>query len=215
MTDGYISDKEQIESMKKWWSEQGKFIAIAIVVGLIIGFGWRYWHQLQERRAENAAMIYQSVLQADKAKQSVTVVGGANILMKDFSDTPYASLAALIWAKEAVLVKKYDLALTQLQWVMTHAKEPRLKAIAIISTARILLEQGKVQEALTQLDAVKTKNFAPLVDWVKGDAYHQQGNVALSQKYYQDAKNALQAVPPATAIMNMNLAQPVSPNESQ
>ncbi len=208
MSDTYISDKEQIESMKKWWSEQGKFIAMAIVIGLLIGFGWRYWNQMQERRSESAAMIYQSVLQADKAKQSVTVVGGAKILMKDFANTPYATLAALIWAKEAVLVKKYDLALSKLQWVIKHAKVDRFKQVAHISAARILLEQGKSKAALAQLNAVKTKNFAPLVDWVKGDLYRQTGNAVLAKKYYQEAKGVLQAVPPATALMNMNLAQP-------
>ena len=210
MTDGYISEKEQIESIKKWWSEQGKFIAIAIVIGLLIGFGWRYWHQLQDRREQNASAIYQSVLQADQANQSVTVVGGAEILMKDFADTPYASLAALIWAKEAVLVQKYDLALSKLQWVIEHSKVSRFQQIAHISAARILLELGKTDAALTQLNAVKTKDFAPLVDWVKGDAYRLTGDVTLSRQYYEDAKNALTALPPATALMNMNLAQPVS-----
>lgn len=211
MTDGYISDKEQIESMKKWWSEQGKYIAIAVVIGLLIGFGWRYWHQMQVRRTENASAIYQSVVQADNAKQSVTVVGGAKILMKDFANTPYASLAAMIWAKEAVLVKKYDLALSKLQWVIAHGKVDRLKEIAHISAARILLEQGKTKQALAQLKSVNTKSFAPLVDWVKGDLYRQEGDAKLSRKYYQEAKNALAAVPPAAALMNMNLAQPVAP----
>jgi len=211
MSDGYTSDKEQVESMKRWWKEQGKYIAMAIVVGLLIGFGWRYWHQLQARRMENASAIYQTVLQADKNKQSITVVGGAKILMKDYASTPYASLAAMIWAKEAVLVKKYPLALEKLQWVIKHSRVERFKQIAHISAARILLELGKSKEALAELQAVKTKSFVPLVDWVKGDAYRQEGNAALSRKYYQDAKTALQGMPPAAALMNMNLAQPVLP----
>ena len=128
--------------------------------------------------------------------------------MKDFSNTPYASLAAMIWAKEAVLVKKYDLALSKLQWVIKHSRVNRLKQIAHISSARILLEQGKSKAALRQLNAVDTKDFAPLVDWVKGDMYRQVGKPALSKKFYQEAKNALASVPPAVALMNMNLAQP-------
>ena len=210
MIDSNVSDKEQIEAMKKWWKEQGKYIAIAVVVGLLLGFGWRYWHALQLRRASNAAMIYQSVVQADQAKQSITVQGGAKILMKQFHQSPYASLAAMIWAKEAVLVKKYDVALSKLAWVVANSKEVRLKDIALISTARIVLEQGKPTEALKELAQVKGDTFAPLIDLVKGDIYRRLGNAVLSQQFYQQAKNALKSMPPATAIMNMNLAQPVA-----
>lgn len=207
--DGYVSEKEQIESIKKWWKEQGKFVAVAVVIGLAIGFGWRYWHTLQARRAENAAMIYQSVLQADRAKQSVTVQGGAKILMKQFPSSPYASLAAMLWAKEAVLVKKYDVASSKLQWVVNHTKEKRFKEMALISMARILLEQGKRAQALTYLNAVKGRAFKPLIYWIKGDLYRQQGNNVLAKQFYQSAKHALVSVPPATALMNMNLAQPL------
>lgn len=208
--DGYVSDKEQIESIKKWWKEQGKYVAVAVIIGLGIGFGWRYWHQLQDRRAQNASMIYQSVLQADGAKQSVTVEGGANILMTQFSSSPYASLAAMIWAKEAVLTKKYDIALAKLQWVIDHSKVTQLKDIALISSARIFLEQGNADQALSYLDRVKGTNFAPLVEWVKGDAYRRKGDATQSYAAYQKAKEALQSVPPADAVLNMNLAQPVN-----
>lgn len=209
MMEGYVSDKEQIELIKNWWKEQGKFIAIAIVCGLAIGWGWRYWHTVQQRRAENASMIYQSVLQADQAKQSVTVQGGAKILMDKFSSSPYASLAAMIVAKEAVLTKHYGIALQKLQWVADHSKESRLKNISLISAARIFIEMGKTDRALGALNAVHSTDFSPLVNWVKGDAYRHKGDAVKAKQYYTKAKEALQAVPPAAAVLNMNLAQPL------
>src|SRR3990167_11172787 len=102
MLDGYVSEKEQLESIRKWWHSNGKFILIAVVVGLSLGFGWKYWHQLQLRRDENAAMIYQSIIQADSQNNMKTAQGCAKLLMNQFPKTPYASLAALLSSKELV-----------------------------------------------------------------------------------------------------------------
>ena len=130
MLDGYVSEKEQIESIRKWWNANGKFIVIAVIVGLGLGFGWKYWHQLQLRRAENAAMIYQSVVQADAQNNVKTAQGGAALLMEQFPKTPYASLAALLSAKESVVQTNYADALTQLNWVIVHSNQSRLQQIA-------------------------------------------------------------------------------------
>lgn len=207
MLDGYVSEKEQIESIKKWWNENGKFIAIAIVIGLGIGFGWRYWHKLEIRRAENASVIYQSVLQADTQNNTVTAQGGAKILMDNFSSSPYASLAALLLAKENVVQNKLVDALTQLQWVVHHSNQKRLQQIACLNAARILLAQNNPTAANHELKIVNDKNFEPLIHWVQGDIAAQEGDAKTAQNDYQNAKNALAGFPPATNLLNQLLSQ--------
>lgn len=210
MLDGYVSEKEQLESIKKWWQENGKFIAIAIVLGLAIGLGWRYWHTIEKRRAENASMIYQSVLNANAKNKLSTVQGGAKILMENFSRSPYASLAALLAAKASVSNHQLPIALTQLQWIVQHAPQKRLKQIARLSIARILLAEGNATAALTELKTVDDKSFEPLIDWVKGDGYVQEKNAKLAQQYYTQAKNALAGFPPAVNFLNQQIAQPIA-----
>lgn len=209
MLDGYASEKEQIESIRKWWHENGKFILIAVVVGLTLGFGWKYWHQLQLRRAENAAMIYQSVLQADSQNNVKTAQGGAKLLMDQFPKTPYASLAALLSAKESVAQANYADALTQLNWVIAHSNQPRLQQIARLSAARILLSQNHPKQAMKMLSVVNDDHFAPLIAWVKGDIYMQEGDAKNAQANYTIAKNAFGQFPPAANLLNQLLAQPV------
>src|SRR3990167_9276946 len=151
MLDGYVSEKEQLESIAKWWKENGKWLITAIVIGLLLGFGWRYFHRIEMRRLENASMIYQSVLQADQQKQLTTSQGGAFILMKNFPKTPYASLAALLFAQEAISQNQFTVALTKLNWVIQHAKSVRQKQIARIAAARIFLSQNNTDAALKML----------------------------------------------------------------
>ena len=35
----YMTDKEQIQQIKEWWGDQGKWLALAIAIGLALGFG--------------------------------------------------------------------------------------------------------------------------------------------------------------------------------
>ena len=202
MLDGYVSEKEQLESIKKWWDNNGKFIAIAIIIGLLLGFAWRYWHQMQLRLDDNASMLYQSVVVADAKNNFKTAQGGAAILMKNFANTPYASLAALLSAKEWAEQKQYDQAMTQYQWVITHSNVTRLQQIARISAASLLLTRNQPDAALKIISVVNDKHFEPLIAWVKGDIDMQKGDIKNARKNYQIAKNALAPFPPAANYLS-------------
>lgn len=206
MLDGYVSEKEQIESIRKWWKANGRFLLVAILIGLGIGYGWRYWHTFEIRRAENAAMIYQSVLQADEKNNSVTVAGGAKILMEQFSSSPYASLSALLWAKELVAKNDLSNALIKLQWVVHEGDTNRLKQIARIESARILLAENKTSDAMNQLKIINDKSFLPIIEWVQGDIYSKEGNSKLAKNAYFQAKNGLSGFSPADSLLNQFLA---------
>ncbi|PIZ03411.1 MAG: hypothetical protein COY58_09635 [Gammaproteobacteria bacterium CG_4_10_14_0_8_um_filter_38_16] len=208
MLDGYVSEKEQWEEIKKWWHSNGKFIAIAVLIGLAVGFGWRYWHKIEINRADNAAMIYQSILQADAQNKMATVQGGAKILMDQFAGSPYASLSAFLWAKEAVAKNDLPMALAKLQWVIQHSDQNRLKQMARIAVARILLSQNNSKAAMSTLAVVNDKQFEPLIAWVRGDIFAQEGQAKKAAAQYQIAKNGLTGFQPAQSYLNQLLAEP-------
>ncbi len=209
MLDGYVSEKEQLESIGKWWNENGKFLLMAIAIGLAIGFGWRYWHTLQMRRAENASVVYQSVLEADSQNNTATVIGGAKLLMNRFSNTPYASLAALLLAKESVAQNNLSLALKNLHWVISNSDQKRLQQIARLSSARILLAEHNPKAAADELSVVDDKHFAPLIAWLKGDIDTQEGNAIGAEAHYTEAKSALAGFHPAMDVLDKKIAQPI------
>jgi predicted negative regulator of RcsB-dependent stress response len=209
MLDGYVSEKEQIESIRKFWNEHGKFIVIAIVVGLAIGFGWRYFHTFEKRRAENAAIVYQSIMSADAKGDVTTVQGGATVLMTQFSSSPYASLAALLSAKEAISKNDLSGALTSLQWVIKNSDQKRLQQVARIYAARILLSQNNPAAATNEIKIVDDKSFEPLIDWVKGDIDTQEKNAVKERAHYEDAKREFAEFPPAVDFLDKQIAQPI------
>jgi predicted negative regulator of RcsB-dependent stress response len=38
-----LSEKEQLEEMRAWWSENGRFVMGGVVLGVAIIFGWNQW----------------------------------------------------------------------------------------------------------------------------------------------------------------------------
>src|SRR3990167_5890237 len=102
MLDADMTEKEQIEALGRWWHHYGKNILYAVIIGLFFGFGWRYWQNVRVQYLENASMHYHQLLSADKEKDYTTVKSTAALLKEKFSKTPYASMGALIAAKEAV-----------------------------------------------------------------------------------------------------------------
>lgn len=203
-----LTDKEQVEMLQEWWKDYGKAIAIAVVVGLAIGFGWRYFRQHKVEHAEKASVIYQAMLTADSKKEYATAQQYATELVQRYNHTPYADMASLTWAREAVLQNNYQLALTQLHWVIDNSKIPTLKQIARLRASRVLLAQNKSQEALNVLKIVNDLMYQPLIDQIKGDAYAALGNHKASTASYQSAQTGLLAAGMEDPLLNMKLARP-------
>ena len=202
-----LSDKEQVELLKKWLREYGVAITVAIIFGLGLGFGWRYWHRHKIEQAEHASMVYQQLQVAASQNQFNIARMLATQLINKYHSTPYASMAALLWARDAVLQNNLKLALAKLQWVVKNGKTVSLKQIARLRAARILLAQKKYQPALNLLKTVDDPVYQPLVDSVKGDIYGAMGKTALAKKSYKFAQSGLKAGGLVDPFLNMKISQ--------
>lgn len=202
-----LTDKEQIELLKKWWRDYGKSITVAIVLGLGIGFGWRYWHQYQTHYAERASDIYAQLQVATAQNQKDLAQQLTTQLLQHYSKTPYASVAALMAAKNAVAQKNYSAAFQQLNWVMQHAKLPSLKQIARLRAARVLLAQHQPQAAMQLLQPEDDASYRSIIATVKGDIYTALGNTQEATKAYQTAQNEAHAAGIENASLLMKVSQ--------
>lgn len=198
-----FSDKEQVEMLKKWWREYGIVIMVAIVLGLAIGFGWRYWHRHKEEKAVEASMIYQQVQNAAARKQFKMAQSLAARLMEHYRSTPYAAMGALLWARDAVLQNNLKIALDKLNWVIKHGKLDSLKQIARLRAARVLLAEKRYQPALNSLKTVDDPVYEPLIESVKGDIYRALGKDKLAKQSYQAAKSGFEASGIINPFLNM------------
>lgn len=202
-----LTDKEQIEMIKQWWRNHGKGIVFAVVLGLAIGFGWRYWRSHNIEKAERASVVYQQVQVAAAQQQFDVVASLAPQLMKDYRSTPYASMAALLWARDAVLQNNLKLAVEKLQWVIDNSKMSSAKQIARIRAARILLAQKQYDSAMNLLATVDDAAYQPLTDSVKGDIYRAMGKETLAKQSFQAAQNGFQSGGIVDPFLNMKIAR--------
>lgn len=203
----YETDHEQIEILKKWWADYGKLVLVAILIGLSIGFGWKYWRGQQVVAHQKASMLYQQLIVADSEKNKDSVLQINAEITKRYPRTEYANMADLFAAKAAMSQNNTDLAWQKLQNVMKNSKITALKQIARLRAARILVEQKKMQPALDLLATVDDKTFQPMIDEVKGDIYFAMGNPGKARELYQSAKVELSSLSGEDKLLSMKLAQ--------
>src|ERR1044071_1374096 len=147
-----LDEHEQGELVQKWLRENVFTILIGVGLGLVLIFGWQQWNAHRSRHSIEAATQY-DVLTGDADKKDYDAVKQiAAKLKSDYSDTPYAVLAAMRDAEYAVQRSDLEGAHASLDWAYQHAGNDALKALAGVRLAGVELAQTKAQEALDLLD---------------------------------------------------------------
>lgn len=182
----YETEQEQIEAIKRWWRENGKFVIAGLVIGLGAVIGWRWWHSYQQHRAEAASAKHSELLDAVQAGDSDKAESAGKALLGEYASTPYAAQAALDLAGQEVTRGKLDQASEHLSWVLAHSDDKALTLVARLRLAQVLLAQDKADAALQKLAQADAGKFQALYDETRGDAY-----VALKQ--FDKARDAYSA----------------------
>lgn len=184
----YSSEEQQVEAIKRFWQQYGKAILGGVVLGLAALYGFRFYQAEQRNAAEQASTQFsQLVEQRDAAAASEDWLAKAQGFIAAAKNDNYAVLAALLAAKDAVTLQQYDKAAEQLSWVLTHAKEPAVLAVAQLRLARLQREQGKLDEALVTLSNTVPESFAAIQAELKGDILLQADKPAEAKAAYQQA----------------------------
>lgn len=179
------TEAEQMDMVKKWWRQYGRYLLLAVMVGLLVGYGWRYYQQYKQRQAAAASIFYQQMtaqpLQGHAQKEDAMSVLAAHSLLKRFPKTAYANMASFWLAKNEILARRWSGALTYLQPVISGGKTPLIRQIARLRTARLLKFEKKYTAALAVLDEVSSSVYLPMIEETRGDIY-------VSQNYWLKAK---------------------------
>lgn len=200
--DVYETEQEQVEALRKWWQENGKALILGVVVGLGGLFGYRAWQDHRTAQAETAADLHSAVLVALEQSQHATVVAESARLRSEYAATPYAALATLAEAKALVEDGDSDAARSALSWVVEHAEQKEVAAVARLRLARLLLDQGDLGAAQVQLDALPAGLFQAQVQELRGDLLRDQGQVEAARAAYREA---LEAGSENRAVLQMKL----------
>jgi predicted negative regulator of RcsB-dependent stress response len=185
---------EQGEVVKKWLSENGS----AIVMGLVIAFGglfgFKQWQSWQESNKQQASAEFEVMSELLTAGQLDAAMSNFQNLQDNYSRSPYASMAALEMARARLDGSQADLAIGLYEFVVESGYPKAMSVIARVRLARVLLQQGKADEALEVLQGESNiSGFESRYAEVRGDIYQAQGKVDESIVAYLEALDTLEA----------------------
>jgi len=197
----HLTEEEQLEAMKRWWNENGKWVVAAVVLSVGGYFGWGAWQDHQRAQAEAASQLYTELLDTLAVQESsdepeeadlASAQGLVTELKNDYADTAYAANAALIRAGWAVEDGEPDLAEQQLRWVLKQKPDEPVAEIARLRLARVLLAKDDAEAALAQLAedppvASLKSDYAEL----RGDSHLALGETQAAREAYEEALNSL------------------------
>jgi predicted negative regulator of RcsB-dependent stress response len=187
-----LSDIERAELLRSWWSQNWLWIVGGIALGLAILGGWRYWQSYQQGSAEFDSNEYRAVVESLEKNQRDQAEQHAKQIRTEHPASPYGDQADLALARAAVDRRDFDEAARRLKVVADGSKDPELRQVARTRLARVLVEQGKHDEAIALLDPAKAGAFAAHFHEVRGDAFAARGDAAAARREYGSALSAAQ-----------------------
>jgi predicted negative regulator of RcsB-dependent stress response len=182
-----LHEQEQVDALKAWWKDNGKWVVGVLVIGLLAFAGMQYWKKHQASQSEDAAKLYAEVMKQVSTNDAKRIGDAANTLASLYGSSAYASRAQLLAAQASLQAKDIAHAKAQLFWVIEHAKEVSLQDVAHLKLASVMLDEKKYDEALKQLDAAHPDSFTGLYADLKGDVLSAMGKVAEARAAYQQA----------------------------
>lgn len=183
--DVYATEEQQVEAIKKWFNQYGGMISWAIIIVGFIAFGLYYWRHHQEVVREQASDHYMALLEGVEKKDKETINSKAQVLINDYTSSPYASLAGFVLAQEAVQANELNNAEQHLRWVIDHSKQENFQSIAKIRLMRLLIAENKLDEALKLYNEKTANGFLTLLAELKGDILLKQKNIEGAKEAYE------------------------------
>jgi predicted negative regulator of RcsB-dependent stress response len=178
MAEEYLTDDEQLEAVKRAFTEYAPWILGGVVLGVGGWFGYQYYRSHENAVALRAAGQFTQMtnaLQMSDGKKAMELAQG---LIKDFPSSPYADQAQLTIARIDIEDGKSPDAVASLTQVMNNSKDTELRQVARLRLARILIDQGKPDDAIKTLAEGTPGSFAGRYHEVHGDALAAKKDIA-------------------------------------
>ena len=212
MAEEYLTDDEQLEAVKRWTSENGAWLFGGFVLGAALLFGYRYYESYKNERALKAAAHFGEMTTALDKNDRNAAQQVAEGLIKEYANTPYADQAELTMARLHVDAGELTKAIAPLMHVMSSSSDTELQHIARLRLARVLIDQGKPDEALATLGLNAPGPFAARYHEIRGDAFFAKKNFNDALTEYKAAKAGGDARSVDSPLLALKIADLGSPS---
>lgn len=173
--DELLSEKEQLEAIRGWWRENGRYIISGVVIGVGLLLGWNYWTGQKAESALRASEVYESLVNEVGRGNTDAARSFASDLYDNYGSTVYARQARLAMARLFMDNGRDEDAANELKALLQSDRDSETAMVGRVRLARILLYQDKPQEAIELLQGYNDTAFAARYSETLGDAYAALG----------------------------------------
>ena len=185
--DDLLSEKEQIDKIRTWWSDYGNYVIAGVVLGAAILFAINYYQSSTRNAQLEASRLYDELTDhvVDGELEAAEAVTGR--IDAEFGDSAYAPQSKLAIARLYMDRNRDQDAADVLADLLASDAEQPFKQVARLRLAKIYLYQGKADDAVALLEGEDSDAFAARYADVLGDAYVALGRNDEARNAYQRA----------------------------
>lgn len=186
----YLTDDEQAEALKKWWSENGKSVIAGAVLGFGIIFGWQGWQSYQTGQGQAGSALFANMEVQLGTGREQEGLETAKRLISEHGDTVYGTYAAMQMARLSYQKGEKAAARQHLQWAVDNGADPALVSLAQIRLVELLIDMQDIDAAKSVLGSANAPQLSGEVARLRGDLAKSEGDLAAARSAYQEALKA-------------------------
>lgn len=181
-----LQEQEQIDALKAFWQQWGKWLFALLLLGLAAYAGLKTWRYFEHQKALAAAAEYEKLEDFFAKAKRQDAEAQAKIIIQNHPASSFAARAQLFLAQMRFQAKDYDGAKQALNAVL-QSKNQSLHDLARARLVMVLLDAKAYDEALKELDKTHDDAFAVLFLDLRGDVLLAQGKRADAKQAYEKA----------------------------
>ena len=170
----YENEHEQVDALKRFFTENGKALAVGVILGIGALVGWRYWAGHQADVSKTSSLTYENTVAAMQADKPETLVAAEKFAADN--KNVYGAFASLKLAQQYVDKNEMDKAGKQLQQGLADASDENLQSIINMRLARVQLQQKQADAALKTLENIKGEGWTAIVADLRGEILLSKGD---------------------------------------
>ena len=182
-----LSEKEQLDAMRSWWQENGRYVIGGVMLGVAMLVGWNQWRGGIAETETAASALYEDVMSATAVGNLDAASAAATELFADYAATIYAAQARLAMARLYMDKGRDQDAADVLRVLVESGGDNEIQLIGRLRLAKVLLYQDKAEEVVDLLQGQGEHAFAARYSEVLGDAFTALGSYAEAEAAYTAA----------------------------
>lgn len=185
--DDLLSEKEQIDKMRVWWSDYGYYVIAGIVLGAAVLFAINYYESSLRESQLEASALYDTLADHIVEGRVEAAENAAGRLASEFADSAYAPQSHLALARLYMDQNRDQDAADTLRELIASNADEVFRQMARVRLAKILLYQDQPEEVLELLGSTHSDAFDARYAEAEGDAYAELNRYDEAREAYQRA----------------------------